>query len=217
MMLEYMMNNATDVSSDPVRERLLKAALNSFLSDEYHKVTTRQIADQADANISMIRYYFGNKEGLYEEMIRETMIPLLKVLDGRMLDSVQGFKEFLQLYYQTMTKQPEFPKLILKILALNQGPGRRFIQQLLERGRSRGARKVEDLKSSGQLNTALDPDIVRMAFVSLAMMPMLLKSTFEEQMGKPMDAEFIDKLATFNGHLLTVGLAPTTIESMESN
>lgn len=211
------MNNATDVPSDPVRERLLKAALNSFLSDEYHKVTTRQIADQADANISMIRYYFGNKEGLYEEMIRETMIPLLKVLDGHMLDSVNGFKEFLMLYYQTMTKQPEFPKLILKILALNQGPGRRFIQQLLERGRSRGARKVEGLKSSGQLDTALDPDVVRMAFVSLAMMPMLLKSTFEEQMGQPMDAEFIAKLATFNGHLLTSGLVPTTIESQESN
>jgi AcrR family transcriptional regulator len=60
-----------------VRERLLKAALDSFLSDEYHKVTTRLIADKADANISMIRYYFGNKEGLYEEMIRDTMSPLL--------------------------------------------------------------------------------------------------------------------------------------------
>lgn len=203
------MNNATDVPSDPVRERLLKAALSSFLSDEYHKVTTRQIADRADANISMIRYYFGNKEGLYEEMIRETMNPLLKVLDGHMLDSVQGVKEYLLLYYQTMIKQPEFPKLILKTLALNQGPGRRFIQQLLERGRSRGAKKLEDLKSSGLVDTALDPDVVRMAFVSLAMMPMLLKSTFEEQMGQPMDAEFIDKLATFNGHLFTAGTAPT--------
>jgi AcrR family transcriptional regulator len=30
----------------------------------------------------MIRYYFGNKEGLYEEMIRETLNPMLDVLDG---------------------------------------------------------------------------------------------------------------------------------------
>lgn len=115
------------------------AALECFLADEYHKVTTRLIAEKADANISMIRYYFGSKEGLYEEMIRDTLSPLLDVLDGPMLPSAEGFSGFFHLYYDTMTKRPEFPKLILKVLALNQGPVQRFIQQLLERGRT-GAR-----------------------------------------------------------------------------
>jgi len=201
-----------EFATDPVRERLLKAALDSFLSDDYHKVTTRLIAEKADANISMIRYYFGNKEGLYEEMIRDTMNPLLNVLDGQMLDSVDGFKDFFNLYYETMSKRPEFPKLILKVLALNQGPGRRFIQQLLERGRTRGAKKVEDMKSAGQIAPSLDPDIVRMAFVSLAMMPILLKDVFEEQMGRTMDADFLEKLAAFNGYLFSTGLTPTRAE-----
>ena len=207
-----MISAPEEIAPDPVRERLLKAALDSFLSDEYHKVTTRLIADKADVNVSMIRYYFGNKEGLYEEMIRDTMNPLLNVLDGQMLESVDGFKDFLYLYYETMSKRPEFPKLILKVLALNQGPGRRFIQQLLERGRTRGARKVEDLKSAGQVTPSLDPDIVRMAFVSLAMMPMLLKDIFEEQMGRTMDAAFLEKLAAFNGHLFSTGLTPRRTE-----
>ncbi|MDD4906329.1 MAG: TetR/AcrR family transcriptional regulator [Methylobacter tundripaludum] len=207
-----MISHPKEIAPDPVRERLLKAALDNFLSDEYHKVTTRLIAEKADANISMIRYYFGNKEGLYEEMIRETLNPLLNVLDGQMLTSIDGFKDFLWLYYETMSKRPEFPKLILKVLALNQGPGRRFIQQLLERGRTRSAKKVEDLKSAGQATLSLDPDIVRMAFVSLAMMPMLLKDIFEEQMGRPMDAVFLEKLAEFNGRLFSAGLAPTKSE-----
>jgi AcrR family transcriptional regulator len=207
-----MISHPKEIAPDPVRERLLKAALDNFLSDEYHKVTTRLIAEKADANISMIRYYFGNKEGLYEEMIRETLNPLLNVLDGQMLTSIDGFKDFLWLYYETISKRPEFPKLILKVLALNQGPGRRFIQQLLERGRTRSAKKVEDLKSAGQVTLLLDPDIVRMAFVSLAMMPMLLKDIFEEQMGRPMDAVFLEKLAEFNGRLFSAGLAPTKSE-----
>lgn len=59
-------------TAEPVRTRLLKAALGCFLADDYHQVTTRMIAEKAGANVSMIRYYFGNKEGLYEEMIRET-------------------------------------------------------------------------------------------------------------------------------------------------
>jgi AcrR family transcriptional regulator len=68
------MNMAHKQPPDPVRTRLLKAALECFLADEYHKVTTRLIAEKVDANISMIRYYFGSKEGLYEEMIRETLM-----------------------------------------------------------------------------------------------------------------------------------------------
>jgi hypothetical protein len=146
-------------------------------------------------------------------MIRNTMNPLLNVLDGQMLDSVDGFKDFFNLYYETMSKRPEFPKLILKVLALNQGPGRRFIQQLLERGRTRGAKKMENMKSIGQVPPALDPDIVRMAFVSLAMTPMLLKDIFEEQMGPTMDMAFLEKLAAFNGHLFSAGLAPANTKS----
>lgn len=193
-------------SSEPVRTRLVKAALDCFLADDYHNVTTRLIAERAGANVSMIRYYFGNKEGLYEEMIRETLAPLLDVLDGQMLASVGGFADFLRLYYDTMSARPEFPKLILKVLALNHGPGRRFIQQLLERGRTRGARKVADLKADGQIAPGVDPDILRMAFVSLAMTPMLLKDIFEEQMERPMDAAFLHRLAEFNGRLFTAGL-----------
>ena len=55
----------------------------------------------------------------------------------------------------------------------------------------------------------MNPDIVRMAFVSLAMMPMLLKNVFEEQMGQTMDAEFLRQLAEFNGSLFNAGLTPT--------
>jgi hypothetical protein len=49
-----------------------------------------------------------------------------------------------------------------------------------------------------------------LAFVSLAMTPILLNNIFEEQMGRPMDAEFLDRLAAFNGHLFSAGLTPNT-------
>jgi AcrR family transcriptional regulator len=192
--------------SNTVRSRLLEAAKISFLADDYSNVSTRHIAEQAGANVSMIHYYFGNKEGLYEEMIRETLNPMLEVLDGDLLSSLDGFGEYLKLYYDTMLQIPEFPKLMLKVLALNQGPGRRFIQQLLERGRSRASERLESAKQAGQISADLDPDIVRLAFVSLAMTPMLLKGIFEEQMGRTMDAQFLRRVALFNGRLIAAGL-----------
>jgi AcrR family transcriptional regulator len=133
----------------------------------------------------MIRYYFGNKEGLYEEMIREPLAPLLGALDGAVLTSVSGFTEFFKLYYDTMSAKPEFLKLILKVIALNAGPGRRFIQQLLEHGRAKGAEKVQSLKDGGEITANINPDIIRLSFVSLAMTPMLLKTFLKSSLENP--------------------------------
>jgi hypothetical protein len=44
------------------------------------------------------------------------------------------------------------------------------------------------------------------------MMPILLKDVFEEQMGRTMDADFLEKLAAFNGYLFSTGLTPTRVE-----
>lgn len=191
-----------------VQQRLIDAAMQCFLDDEYHRVTTRQIAVVADTNVSMIRYYFGNKEGLYEEMIRSTLQPLLDVLETSLLTSTEGFADYFRIYYRTMRENPRFPALVLKVLALNQGPGKRFIHQLLERGRQRGKEKIEQLKQHGLLRQDVDADAVRIAFVSLAMMPMLIKTVFEEQMEREMDKEFLEQLANLNGRLFIAGMLP---------
>lgn len=66
------------------------------------------------------------------------------------------------------------------------------------------------MKLSGQIDKKIDPDILRLSFVSLAMTPMLLKDIFEEQIGQPMDQDFLNALADFNGRLLSAGLAQAT-------
>jgi AcrR family transcriptional regulator len=191
-----------------VQQRLIAAAMQCFLDDDYHRVTTRQIAAAAKTNVSMIRYYFGNKEGLYEEMIRSILEPLLDVLESSLLSSTEGFTDYFRIYYRTMSENPRFPALVLKVLALNQGPGKRFIHQLLERGRQRGREKIEQLKQQGLVAKQVDADAVRIAFVSLAMMPILIKPVFEQQMEREMDEAFLEQLAALNGQLFSAGLIP---------
>ncbi len=205
-----------DTEHPSVRERLIKAALHGFLNDDYHRVSTRQLAAEAGTSIAMIRYYFGSKEGLYEEMIRHTLQPLIDVLDSDLLAGADGFADYFHLYYRTLQDNPRFPALVLKVLALRQGPGRRFIHQLLERGRTRGRERIESLKRQGRVDREIDPDVVRLAFVSLAMMPMLLKEIFEAQLEQPMDEDFYHRLAAFNGRLFTAGLLPANRSPEES-
>jgi TetR/AcrR family transcriptional regulator, regulator of cefoperazone and chloramphenicol sensitivity len=53
------------------RNRLLDAALTLFAEQGFAKTSTREIALAAQVNISAIRYYFGDKAGLYRAVFMD--------------------------------------------------------------------------------------------------------------------------------------------------
>jgi TetR/AcrR family transcriptional regulator, regulator of cefoperazone and chloramphenicol sensitivity len=55
------------------RQRLLHAALRCFAEHGFEKTSTRMIADAAQANVAAIRYYFGDKAGIYRAAFIEPM------------------------------------------------------------------------------------------------------------------------------------------------
>jgi AcrR family transcriptional regulator len=58
------------------RERLLKAAAQLFADRGFKKVTVRDICRVARANVASVNYHFGDKTGLYREVLQlaiETM------------------------------------------------------------------------------------------------------------------------------------------------
>jgi len=61
----------------PSRERILEAATQLFSGNGYEGTSTRAISAEAGANIAMIAYHFGDKEGLYTEVLRTTNERLL--------------------------------------------------------------------------------------------------------------------------------------------
>lgn len=55
------------------RQRLLEAATRLFAEHGFHHVTVRQICKAADANVASINYHFGDKMGLYQEILRSAV------------------------------------------------------------------------------------------------------------------------------------------------
>jgi TetR/AcrR family transcriptional regulator, regulator of cefoperazone and chloramphenicol sensitivity len=53
------------------RTRLLDAALVLFADHGFAKTSTRDIAQAAQANVASIRYYFGDKAGLYRAVFND--------------------------------------------------------------------------------------------------------------------------------------------------
>lgn len=77
---------------------ILEAAEKLFSELGYEGASTRQIAKEAGANMAMINYYFGSKEGVFMEVMHER---------------IQEFKE--QLNQISKTDLPVMEKLLLVV------------------------------------------------------------------------------------------------------
>ncbi len=55
---------------DETRQRLLDAGRQLFSEDGFHRVTVRDICHLARANVAAVNYHFGDKFGLYMDILR---------------------------------------------------------------------------------------------------------------------------------------------------
>jgi len=72
--LEDSKRNAGSVKS--VKDRLLDVAEGLFCEHGFKGTSIRDIAASAGCNIASVNYYFGSKEGLYEEVWHRHLIPM---------------------------------------------------------------------------------------------------------------------------------------------
>ena len=66
---------------DETRERLMKTALRLFGERGFSKVTVRDICHHAEANVAAVSYHFGDKLGLYKEVVRHALTTLKHLHD----------------------------------------------------------------------------------------------------------------------------------------
>ena len=63
---------AGPATSDPTRDKLLDVAGRIFADRGYHAATIREICVAAGANIAAVNYHFGDKLGLYTEVVQQS-------------------------------------------------------------------------------------------------------------------------------------------------
>src|SRR6202049_2648622 len=60
-------------ASDPTREKLVEVAGRVFADRGYQAATVREICVRAGANVAAVNYHFGDKLGLYAEVLQESV------------------------------------------------------------------------------------------------------------------------------------------------
>jgi AcrR family transcriptional regulator len=70
------------------REIILDSAIKVFAKNGYEATTTREICEQASANINLIYYYFGDKKGLYNAIVKRVFDNQSEFLKARFDTSI---------------------------------------------------------------------------------------------------------------------------------
>ena len=71
--LKVVRRKQSSATPDPTREKLLEAAGPIFADRGYQATTIREICAGAGANVAAINYHFGDKLGLYTEVLQQSV------------------------------------------------------------------------------------------------------------------------------------------------
>jgi len=107
------------------RLSILAAAEKLFSEMGYEGTSTRQIAKEAGANMSMINYYFGSKEGVFLEIMNERIkgfnAQLVSINEDR-ITPLQKLVRVIEEYTTRILNNIAFHKMMHRELSLAQRP-----------------------------------------------------------------------------------------------
>lgn len=94
------------------RERLLLEGLRLFADQGFRKVTVRDICRAAGANVAAVNYHFGDKMGLYREVLQQAIDGMIRInetarAEGQGQRPEEKLRRFLTIFL-TQLARPEF-------------------------------------------------------------------------------------------------------------
>lgn len=182
-------------ADDPVSDRLLHAAKELFSSYEYRAVSIRQIAAHAGVNTAMVHYYFGDKEGLYRDMMEKVSLPVEDALKKIAARDDLSVTEFIRVWMQALYDNPWYPVFILKEGILGEGSMHQVTSTRLSEVMAPALRNaLENDRKNGRLRKELDLAKVAMSLVSLLTYPFLVRPLLEKTLGISFDQDQFDIL-----------------------
>lgn len=98
------------------RAKILDVATRLFAEKGFAGVSIRELTEAAKVNVSAISYYFGGKEGLYKEVIKDQLSWTMKVLDivkkKVEIPPIERLRLYMQMQSDVGKKRPLLGKFV---------------------------------------------------------------------------------------------------------
>jgi TetR/AcrR family transcriptional regulator len=173
----------TEPGADTYRERLVEAGRDLFSATGFAATSLRQIAVRAGVTPALAHYYFKDKAGLLDAVMRERIAPLMlaieTALDDHETDAVAALAGFVQQFTLVSSRNPWLPPLLLRELVDDADPAAQVMRPL--------AGKLLALVTAGQAGNAIRSDLraqsIVLSVLSLCAFPFVSGSLLRKELG----------------------------------
>jgi len=198
------------------RTSILIAAQKLFSELGYEGTSTRQIAKESGANMSMINYYFGSKEGVFIEVINDRIkgfkAELISINEDRILP-LEKLMKVIEGYTKRILSDIPFHKMMHREISLAQRPE---MCLKLKDAMSGNMQVIENIINNGVADGTFRPVDTRMLIAtiigtisSVATMPSKITQGSILDITIPKDKEILtDRLIEHLKDLVTTYLTP---------
>ena len=175
------------------RERILSAALKEFAANGFAGARVDAIARRAAINKRMLYHYFGNKEGLFREVLRRKIAERQAWAEGLSGNPTES----LPFWFEATCKDMDWVRL-LEWEAL-QSPEQRLIDEKNRRAAiKRSLERFRQQQALGHLSREFDPRHMLLAMRSLSIFPLAFPQMTRLVMGRSvLDPKFRKERAAF--------------------
>jgi TetR/AcrR family transcriptional regulator len=149
------------------QQRILEAALQEFAAKGFAGARVDVIARRARINKRMLYHYFGDKEGLFREVLRRKIADRSAWLAGAPEDPV----ERLPFWFQLACRDRDWVQL-LEWEALQWGEKKVIDEERRQESVGRAVERVRQQQARGLLDPDLDPGQLLISMMALTAYPL---------------------------------------------
>ncbi len=154
-------------NAEKTMQKIMKAALKEFSTRGFSGARVDRIAQQAHVNKRMIYHYYGNKEGLYQAILREQLCQKEAVLEAM----PSSLAESLVYWHEQHSKDPVFVRILeWEALEMNK---RKVIGEKERTDSMLGSKAaIKAMQDQGLLPADFDHQFLLLTFMGLTVFPM---------------------------------------------
>lgn len=148
------------------QERILEAALREFADKGFAGARVDAIARRARINKRMLYHYFGDKEGLFREVLRRKM----EQRAAWLASAPENPMESLPYWFELACRDPEWVRL-LEWEALQWGEQRVIDEDLRRESAVRAIERLRQREAKGLISVEFDPGQLLLSMMALTAYP----------------------------------------------
>ncbi|MEH6824232.1 MAG: TetR/AcrR family transcriptional regulator [Motiliproteus sp.] len=162
------------------KQDLLDAAFELLRHKSYRGITIRDLADAAGTQSAMIKYYFGDKQGLFLALLERLATQQLSAFQA-VLSAPDPIKAFIATSLEFFAQNPPVIRLLIdEVLSGDSQLQQAFIELMPKRMARLLPQLIDAQQQAGRLRQDLDPKWAAFSLISLTLTPFMLAPVREQ-------------------------------------